>query len=135
MYFLAEPEAYNLELPQSELFCCTAQNECCNNPRLIEAENITRQPTPRTRRCTQALRVAATRNASGHSAHSATTSTACAELSTFARWASSRSSHIQVGVQLFLELYAPICAHHAASTTLYPGADVTEPWQIPASCT
>ena len=31
VYFLAEDEAYNLKSPQSELSCCTAQKECCNN--------------------------------------------------------------------------------------------------------
>ncbi len=133
VYFLAEHEAYNLESPQSELSCCRAQNECCNNPRHIEAENIAARGTQRREqgRCTQALRLPPVTQAD----ICTSAFTACAELSIFARWSSSRSSHIQVGVQLLLELYALICADHAASTALFPGAEVTEPWQIPASCT
>jgi len=135
LYFLAEHEAYNLVLPQSELSCCTAQNECCNNPRLVETGNTAARGTQRREqgRYAQALRRPPVTQAD--ICTSAITSTACAELSTLARWSSSRSPRIQVGVQLFIELYALICAHHAASTALFPGAQVTEPWQIPASCT
>ena len=59
VYFLAQHEAFDLELPQSKVSCCTAQNECCNNPRLIEtsaAEKSASRVTQRREqgRCTQA---------------------------------------------------------------------------------
>ncbi len=44
---LAEHEAFHLELPQSKVSCCTAQSECCNNPRLIETEKPAARVTQR----------------------------------------------------------------------------------------
>lgn len=133
VYFLAEHESNNLESPQSELSCCTAQNERCNNPRQTRTESTAARGTQRCEqgRCTQALRLPPVTQAD----ICTSAFTACAELSTFARCPSIVSSHFRVGVQLFFELYALICARHAASTALFPGAEVTDPWQIPASCT
>lgn len=59
VYLLAEHEAYTLESPQTELCCCTAQNECCNNTRHTQAQNVAARVTQHREqgRCTQALRL------------------------------------------------------------------------------